>query len=178
MKKKYIVGESYPFVYVKKVVLDETFYILEDYEGERFLLPEYYYKNYGLKMGEPVQCRILRIDCSGKVSIEPEHAYYKPDHVYEFKLLKKEIIEEENSRKFSVKAKTLKKYCLIVQDPYKNEHIVKVSKKLFKSNFESEKVLCKIKHITKGNFELELIEKKQKKGLKKFLKKMSEKSRR
>jgi hypothetical protein len=154
-KKNFIVGKIYPFLYIKKIELDEEFFVFEDFYDERYLLSSYYYKNYNFKPKQEVLCRILRIDCSGKVSIEPEHPYYKTGKVYDFKFKKHTTIYEENAHKFSAKSKKVKKHYLIVIDKYGNEHLVEANKKQKSKNFYPSKVACIIKSITKGNFELE-----------------------
>ncbi len=157
-KRNFIVGKIYPFLYIKKIELDEEFFVFEDFYGERYLLSSYYYKNYNFKPKQEVLCRILRIDCSGKVSIEPEHPYYKTGKVYDFKFKEHTTIYEENAHKFSAKSKKVKKHYLIVIDKYGNEHLVEANKKQKSKSFHPQKVACIIKSITKGNFELENME--------------------
>ncbi|MCF6242437.1 MAG: hypothetical protein L3J74_13945 [Bacteroidales bacterium] len=157
-KKYFIVGKTYPFRYIKKIELDEEFFVFEDIYGERYLLSSFYYKNYQFKPGQEILCRILRIDCSGKVSIEPEHPFYKINKVYDFKFKSHTTISEENAHKFSGKSKKLKKHYLVVTDIYGNEHLVKANKKQKNKNYQPKKITCKVKSITKGNFELENME--------------------
>ncbi len=157
-KKNFIVGKTYPFRFIKKIELDGEFYVFEDFQGERYLLSSYYYKNYNFTPGQEILCRILRIDCSGKVSIEPEHPYYKIGKIYDFKFKEHTTITEENAHKFSGKGKAQKEHCLIVVDRYGNEHLVKANKKQKRKRFHPEKIACKVISITKGNFELENME--------------------
>lgn len=157
-KKNFIIGKIYPFRFIKKIELDGEFYVFEDIYGERYLISSYYYKNYNFKTQQEVLCRILRIDCSGKVSFEPEHPYYKTGKIYDFKFKEQIIITEENAHKFSRKSKTPKKYGLIIVDIYGNEHLVEANKKQKPKNSYSGKISCKIISITKGNFELQIVE--------------------
>jgi len=84
--EKFTEGEWHWFRVIKELQIpgDETYYLLESVSGNRLLLPANYYHNYGIKPGNILHCRIDKINCSGKIFLEPEHPYYKVGKHYEF----------------------------------------------------------------------------------------------
>ena len=153
-KRKFIEGQLYTFKYLKRISLDEDFYVFEDFSGERYLLPCCYYQNYGFMQGSQINCLVTRIDCAGKVSFEPEHPYYKLGNIYEFKFKELVIRKEETYDKYSGSLKKKKVYELIVLDKAGNEHMVSPHEWQKKKNYKPETVLCRVQKIIKGNFVL------------------------
>ncbi len=74
---------------------------LSDPNGVKYLLNAQWYKNYDLKTGETVICHIDKINCSGRIFIEPVHPVYKPDEIYDFKIA--ESVKTEDGNYFLVK---------------------------------------------------------------------------
>ena len=87
-KKKYIEGQVYDFEYIKKVFIDEEYLVFENEKEERFVIPSMHYRHYDLTPGQMVKCVVTRVDCSGKISFEPEHPYYKVGGIYDFNFVK------------------------------------------------------------------------------------------
>ncbi len=90
-------GQRFPFVISNKLVLpgtDEANFILLGPDNKKYLLPEQYYENYHLKIGQTITCTIDKINCSGKIFLEPEHPYYKIGERYDFLVLR--LAEQEN----------------------------------------------------------------------------------
>jgi len=153
-KGKFIEGQIYEFKYLKRISLDEDFFVFEDFSGERYLLPIYHYKNYHFKPNSPINCLVTRIDCAGKVSFEPEHPYYKLGTSYKFKFKELLISKEENYDKYSGSTKKKKVYELIVLDNYDNEHSVAPHEWQKKKNYKPENILCRVQKIINGTFQL------------------------
>jgi hypothetical protein len=76
----------YPFLILGIVegVDGEEFFKLADPNGVKHLLNTQWYKDYNLKKGETVICHIDKINCNGRIFIEPEHPFYKLDNIYNF----------------------------------------------------------------------------------------------
>ncbi len=74
---------------------DESFYILENSNGGKHLLKAIHYEHYNLRVNQTIKCRIDKINCSGKIYLEPENPYYKEDIVYDFEVIK--VTEQINS---------------------------------------------------------------------------------
>ncbi|MBN1251567.1 MAG: hypothetical protein JXR51_09215 [Bacteroidales bacterium] len=158
MKSKFIEGEIYEFKYVKKVFLEEEYFIFEDLNKERYLLSVYFYNNYGFVLGENISAKILRIDCSGKIFFEPEHAHYKVGSVYEFDFNRIEVSKIDKLIENTGKFKKEKLYVIIVTDIFGEEHVVTPHKWQQKKNFKTDKIKCRIDKIMKGNFFLSNME--------------------
>ncbi|OQX99016.1 MAG: hypothetical protein B6I20_10415 [Bacteroidetes bacterium 4572_117] len=154
VKRKFVEGQSYQFRYVKKVSLDEDFFVFEDFAGERYLIPAYYYKNYGFEYEALINCTVTRIDCSGKVSLEPEHPFYKLGSTYDFHFKGLDISEEEDYNKYSGSFRKRKVYELIVLDIYGNEHTVSPYEWQKRKNYHPRYISCRILKIIKGHFQL------------------------
>lgn len=74
---------------------DESFYILENPFGGKHLLKAIHYKHYNLEVNQTINCKIDKINCSGKIYLEPENPFYKVGEIYEFEIFK--IINQRNS---------------------------------------------------------------------------------
>ena len=84
----FTVGEYYWFTVFKKIdISEETFFMLIDPKGSKYLLPAESYLNYDFKDGSKIRCRIDKINCTGKMYIEPEHPVYRAGEIYKFKIL-------------------------------------------------------------------------------------------
>ncbi len=81
-------GEYYPFMVLGKVtdVEGEAYYKLADPNGIKHLLKAEWYGSYGLEAGRAVVCHINKINCSGRIFIEPEHPVYRAGEVYGFEV--------------------------------------------------------------------------------------------
>lgn len=81
-------GHYYPFKVLGKVadVNGAEYYKLSDPNGIKHLLKAEWYAGYELEAGRTVVCHINRINCSGRIFIEPEHPVYKPGKDYVFEI--------------------------------------------------------------------------------------------
>lgn len=79
-------GRTYPFKITGSVILPDgsECFILTDVNGIKHLLFKEYYNQYKLQLNQEVICRIDKINCTGKIFIEPEHPYYKLGRSYTF----------------------------------------------------------------------------------------------
>ena len=79
-------GRSYSFTKVKSIVLPggEVNLILEGPDGKKYLLPVERYGEYNLRTKPELICKVDKINCSGKVFLEPEHPYYRVGERYDF----------------------------------------------------------------------------------------------
>jgi len=168
VKGKFIEGQTYQFRYVKRITTGEDFFVFEDFSGERYLIPAYYYRNYDFKVGTLISCVVTRIDCSGKVSFEPEHPNYKLGSTYNFQFKELKISIEEDYNKYSGSSIKKKVYELIVVDTDGNEHTVVPHEWQKKKSYKPETISCRVLKIVKGHFQLinsESITEPRKKGM-------------
>jgi len=62
-------------------------WVLKDPFGYKHLITKAVYEDYRIVPGTSIQCSVDKINCDGKVFIEPEHFYYKPGDIYSFDFL-------------------------------------------------------------------------------------------
>lgn len=79
-------GHKYPFKISGIIDLPDgnEYFVLKDPNDVRHLLLTRYYKNFNFQLGQTIQCRIDKINCSGKIYLEPEHPNYKLGRKYDF----------------------------------------------------------------------------------------------
>ncbi|MCI0522417.1 MAG: hypothetical protein L0Y37_02065 [Bacteroidales bacterium] len=81
-------GRYYIFTKVKNIVLPggEVNLMLTGPDGKKYLLPLERYNDYNLETKTEIECKVDKINCSGKVFLEPEHPYYREGESYFFTL--------------------------------------------------------------------------------------------
>jgi hypothetical protein len=86
---KFTEGEEYEFSVLKKVDLPEEgeFFLLRHSTGRRLMLPVLPYKNYGIEPDQTIVCRVDKVNCTGKVYLEPKHPFYLEGLEYQFNIL-------------------------------------------------------------------------------------------
>lgn len=74
----------------------EEFYVLQDPFNKKHLLPATFYKNYGFEIGQFIACRVDKINCTGKIFLEPKHPLYQEGKIYEFQLVENHYKQSQN----------------------------------------------------------------------------------
>lgn len=74
---------------------EESFFILQNTFGGKHLLKAISYTHYDLQIGKSINCKIDKINCSGKIYLEPENPIYKEGNIYDFEFIN--IIDQLNS---------------------------------------------------------------------------------
>ncbi len=128
---------------------DENYFILISSYNTKHLLREKPYLDYGLCQGQKILCRIDKINCSGKIFLEPEHPVYKEGNVYEFPVISYEHI---------IKSEGQTETIFIVEDYRKHKFYVNVTS----NEFPNEKMIsCRVDRIKKGKLYLSAADHKQ-----------------
>jgi hypothetical protein len=98
--EKFSEGEWHQFRVLKMIQIpgEETYYVLESKAGNRLLMPSKFYKTYCINFDDTIQCHVDKINCSGKIYLEPEHPQYKTGRQYFFKLQGKEEFIDRKGR--------------------------------------------------------------------------------
>ncbi|HNS29773.1 MAG TPA: hypothetical protein PKL52_04485 [Tenuifilaceae bacterium] len=132
-------GETHLFRVIKFANLPDEgdYFVLRHESGRRILLSAQVYKNYGIKIGQSIRCRVDKVSCTGKVYLEPEHPVYKVGNEYEFAVVDCRR-ESPNDSHFT----------LTVADCFHNQIRVLVSEMVNPNN--SRKVLLRVTSIKKG----------------------------
>jgi hypothetical protein len=157
-KGKFTEGQVYEFVYIKNVILDEEFLVFEDKDKERYLLPLQNYKDYNLELHKTVKCLISRVDCKGKISIEPEHPYYKIGETYDFKFVQMLVTEDAEFNPVMDKTYIKKDYEIIVEDIFGNTQRVVPKRWQRKKRYVAENTSCKVVKIIQGRLLLQNVD--------------------
>jgi len=133
-------GDWFPFKIHNLVQLqdDEWYYVLIDVNGLKHFMPAAFYKNYGLTIGEELLCKIDRINCTGRIFLEPKHPLYCENESYFFDLAEvKPMVSSGES--------------IYVKELFGNLIEVSALKKAAdKIRFLDRKVRCVVKSIKKG----------------------------
>jgi len=145
--KNIIEGKTYSFKIIKLVKLskNEEFFILESSLGRRHLLTSKYYKRYGFEKGQTINCRVDKINCSGKIFLEPEHPHHKQGKFYYFEI--KNI--ENQTNKFGEQVSNI-----TVIDNLGNDAICNIDKNTAANFNVGELINCKVQRIKKGTLYL------------------------
>ena len=77
---KLLEEQYYRFKVVKTVILPDRSenMILLGPDGRKYMLPLAYYLDYDLRDKTEITCRVDKINCRGKVFLEPENPWYAP----------------------------------------------------------------------------------------------------
>lgn len=136
-------GEWYPFKIHNLVKLQDkaNYFVLIDRNGMKHFMPSEYYTNYGFKIGDEILCKIDRINCTGRIFLEPEHPFYKEGKIYSFDL-QNYIIQGNNLSLFvkGIRGKPLE---------------VKACDTDINNLAKNKTVSCKVQNIKKGELILE-----------------------
>jgi len=75
--------ETYRFGVLRRITLpdDTESWVLTLTGEDRYLLPVEYYESYPIVVGETLECRIDKINCSGRIYLEPIHPVYTEGRV-------------------------------------------------------------------------------------------------
>ena len=136
-------GEKYLFYFQKKVLLpdDNEYFVLIDPFGTKHLIPTEYYQNYNLKTGEKYLCKVDKINCLGRIFIEPPHPFFTEGKSYAFRYLK--TIQKQH------KSGNIYTYC-IFESKSGEPALVNADNLQLSDNLKQGFHLFKIEKITKG----------------------------
>jgi hypothetical protein len=119
------------------------YYILEDQNGVKHFIDAEMYANYGIEVSKKIECKVVKINCTGRIILEPTHPIYSEGQSYFFCLVSK----EEKGR--GVK--------LHIEDIFRNKIEMDVpSGKLLSSN-QGNFIKCRVKRLRKGVPEIEIM---------------------
>lgn len=146
-------GAVYQFRILKMVTMGpkDDYYILEDPNGYKILLSKSYYEGYGFEPGQTISCRVDKVNCNGKVFLEPAHPFYREGEVYPFEFVCKDkitnILDQEEQ-------------FFIVRDRLGKEWKVRIfDQEVW--NDPPEKIKCLVTRIKKGELYLRTSKQKQ-----------------
>jgi hypothetical protein len=79
-------GQYYKFKPLKTITLPDASesMVLHGPDGKKYLLPLSPYPHFNLKDKTEIKCKVDKINCTGKVFLEPEHPVYREGEYYSF----------------------------------------------------------------------------------------------
>lgn len=82
-------GETYPFKILNILSLGDhdDYFVMRDPLGYKIMMPMGYYLRYGFEPGQTVACRVDKINCNGRMFLEPKHPFYTEGRVYTFEVV-------------------------------------------------------------------------------------------
>ena len=135
-------GNEFSFKVEKKIILpDGEYYILWAEFDQKYLLPIKFYYEFNIKIGDTIKCRIDKLNCNGKVFLEPEHPVYKVGDKEFF------TFKDTETR---LTRKTKDKYLVRRAVGDKTDRAMTVIKDEYIAPSQDEKWFCEIIKIKKG----------------------------
>lgn len=136
-------GKYYFFEVVNELSFSkkENYFILKDIFKRKHLLNKKFYMNYKIEIGKKIECKVDKINCQGRVFLEPKNPFYNIGDFGNFNFIEKKI--EYNS-----KGKV--KYNIYFFDKYKNKVILQCDLTQF-LNFDQNNIRAVIVKFKKAN---------------------------
>lgn len=137
-------GNEYLFEIYNHVKLQDGdfYFILIDANGLKHFMPSSPYAGYGLRTGSKVICRIDKINCTGRIFLEPAHPFYQTGKSYLFPIVSNPGMDDSAS--------------MVVSDVFGNMILPAIKNPDILSIGGENQVICKIISIRKGIPELEI----------------------
>ncbi|MCK5839558.1 MAG: hypothetical protein KAG99_06895 [Bacteroidales bacterium] len=140
-------GKSYKFLVkgVTEMPGAGSYFILEDPFGIKHLIRKEYYEVYNFKTSEYIICAVDKINCDGKIFLEPKHPHYEQGNIYEF---------EFNGWIDKLNREGDKTVFALMKDKFGNlAHIILGAEHTGSVN-TSDIIQCKVNRLTKGKLYL------------------------
>jgi hypothetical protein len=135
-------GTTYRFSILRIIEMPpdgEEYYVLESEFKTKYILLKKFYKHYNLSIGKTILCKVDKVNCNGKIFLEPEHPGCKPGEIHDF--INSGYQEIKNSFGES-------EILLVLRDPWNQVSHMNILNKndLITKNY----LKCKIERIKKG----------------------------
>ncbi len=143
-----IEGETYPFTILGQMEFDsgESYMVMRDLLGFKMLMPAGFYKHYHFLEGQTIMCRVDKINCNGRMFLEPQNPWYTQGQVFEFEVVC-------SGQRLNIAG--VIEYYYLINDASGKKWRVSRPPKINAGTFP-EKVSCLIRRIKKGQLYLDL----------------------
>lgn len=142
-------GKSYQFLFIKELeVGDDLFWVLLAPDEKKYLVEALHYTKYNFNAGSTYSCKVDKINCTGKIYLEPEHPVYKLEGVYSFELSRIDKIKNSFGDMESI---------VVVTDIFGNEAFATIPD--IELDEKSQKLDLRVDRIKKGKLYLSFPEK-------------------
>lgn len=142
---KFEEGSSFRFKIHNLLQLQDNnwYYVLVDLNGLKHFLPEKHYKHYNFLIGSEITCVIEKINCTGRIYLEPEHPHYQSGKEYSFTVQSSDLDNQVPK--------------LFVNDIFENCIEIELKNSIEFDRNHKKQVQCLVKKVKKGIPILELI---------------------
>lgn len=123
----------------------DRFYVMASETGTRYMVRADYYRHYQLRTGMQLRCRVDKVNCSGKVYLEPDHPFCKPGDVLPCEVVSSVFITNSLGREERL---------LLLNDPWGNPCHVRIGHR--SSQPMARVVNVRVERIKKGTLLLSL----------------------
>jgi hypothetical protein len=134
---------SFRVLSIVKLQDERDYYILEDPNGMKHFIDAEAYAYYGFKSGSRIKCLVAKINCTGRILLEPIHPIYVCGLSYFFNL---SSVEQNGSN-----------INMILEDIFRNKIEIVLPKSFFPSIEEVKSIKCKVINVKKGVPKIEFI---------------------
>ncbi len=117
------------------------YFILSGNNKQKHLLACEYYEHHDLKIGQTIECMIIKFSPKGYYILEPKHPFYESGKTYKFEFLKE---EKDN------KGEITGNFDITVKDVFGEEVIFMSEKSLLIEGLKPEHIKCKVSGVKKG----------------------------
>lgn len=95
--------QTYTFRVIRLITLPDGSqnWVLTHTGVDRYMLPAEYYADYQIKEGLALRCRVDKINCTGRIFLEPEHPWYREGERYLFRYQGSETQHDRLGNAFS-----------------------------------------------------------------------------
>ncbi|MCX7862606.1 MAG: hypothetical protein N2449_06390 [Bacteroidales bacterium] len=142
-------GKEYNFFVEKLISLpDGKYFILIDDWGRKYLLPQQYYIDYPIQEKKNIICNVNKINCNGKIFLEPQHPIYRLNDMDKFTL---------TSIQQRIKQRTGEPYYVVLAYNDKTNKAVVINYQQVNVQNLPQQYICKVVKIKKAELQLEAI---------------------
>lgn len=97
---KLVEGRNYEFTVVKEALSPDGFkhYIFSGPDKKKYLVPHSRYADYKISVGSRIICRVDKINCMGKVFLEPQNPFFIEGETYLLEILEHSLEKDRKGR--------------------------------------------------------------------------------
>ncbi len=99
--ERYTEGRYLKFTVTGHIISEsgQRFFVLLSRFKNRLLIPSDTYESFGIMIGVKVKCRVDKINCSGRILLEPMHGHFVANYRYPLKVVEECYITDHKGRK-------------------------------------------------------------------------------
>ncbi len=121
---------------------NNKFFVLQDSNGNKHLLPFKLYENYNIEINSEIKCEIDKINCIGRIFLEPLHFYFIENKNFKFKYMSDiETVRKNKSRYKYHKFIGKYNFTALLPYDYNTNKFIKNSRYIFKVDKISKAVI-------------------------------------